>query len=81
MTRLGVRSIFVANPARREACLADLAALSTRGVDALRLRVNWADVFPTDTRIDSRLVEDLVEFVTRVTAVGYEDFFKHDSLC
>ena len=72
MTALGVRTTFVSDPVRREAAIADVAALATRGVTALRVRVNWSAVFPAEGRVDARHLDELNEFVTRVVAMGIE---------
>ena len=72
MTAVGVRTTFVSDPVRRESAIADTAALATRGVTALRVRVNWADVCPTEGRVDARYIDELTEFVARVAAMGIE---------
>ena len=72
MTAVGVRTTFVSDPVRRESAIADIAALATRGVTALRVRVNWADVCPTEGRVDARYIDELTEFVARVAAMGIE---------
>lgn len=72
MTRVGVRTTFVPDPARRESALTDIMALASRGVSSVRLRINWADVFPGEFRADGRLVDELVEFSARIAAIGVE---------
>jgi hypothetical protein len=72
VTAVGVRTTFVSDPVRRESAIADIAALATRGVTALRVRVNWADVCPTEGRVDARYIDELTEFVARVAAMGIE---------
>lgn len=72
MTALGVRTTFVSDPVRRESAITDVAALATRGVTALRVRINWSEVFPTEGRADAKYVDELTEFVSRVTAMGVE---------
>lgn len=72
MTALGVRATFVSDPVRRESAIADVAALATRGVTALRVRINWSEVCPTEGRVDAKYVDELTEFVSRVTSMGVE---------
>ena len=72
MTALGVRTTFVSDPVRRESAIADVTALATRGVTALRVRINWSEVCPTEGRVDAKYVDELTEFVARVTAMGVE---------
>lgn len=72
MTRLGVRTTFSPDASRRESALVDIAALSTRGVTGVRVRIGWADLFPTEGRVDGRLLDELTEFVGRVAATGVE---------
>lgn len=72
MTAVGVRTTFVSDPVRREATIANLAALATRGVTAVRVRVNWSEVFPTEGRVDGKYVDELGEFVARIAAMGIE---------
>lgn len=72
MTRLGVRTTFSPDASRRESALVDIAALSTRGVTGVRVRIGWADLFPTEGRVDGRLLDELTEFVGRVAAIGVE---------
>lgn len=72
MTRLGVRTTFSPDPLRRESALGDLAALATKGVTGVRMRIGWSDLFPTEGRVDGRLVDDLIEFTGRIAATGIE---------
>jgi hypothetical protein len=72
MTRVGVRTSFPRDPARRESLLADVAALSTKGVTGVRLRIGWAEMFPSEGRPDGRLFDELGEFVSRIAATGAE---------
>lgn len=72
MTRLGVRTTFSPDPVRRESALGDLAALATKGVTGVRMRIGWPDLFPTEGRVDGRLVDDLIEFTGRIAATGIE---------
>ena len=72
VTAVGVRTTFVSDPVRREVAIADVAALATRGVTALRIRVNWSAVFPAEGRVDARHLDELNEFVARVVAMGVE---------
>lgn len=72
MTRLGVRTTFTPDPARRESALTDIAALSSLGVTGVRMRIGWFELFPTEGRVDGRLVDDLIEFASRVAATGVE---------
>jgi hypothetical protein len=72
VTVLGVRTTFVSDPVRREAAIADMAALATRGVTSLRVRVNWAMIAPTEGRIDARSLDELAEFVGRIASTGIE---------
>lgn len=72
VTAVGVRTTFVSDPVRREAVIADIAALATRGVASVRVRVNWSAVFPSEGRADARHLDELAEFVARVAAMGIE---------
>lgn len=72
MTRLGVRTTFSPDPARRESALGDIAALSTLGVAGVRMRIGWAELFPTEGRVDGRLVDDLIEFTGRIAGSGMQ---------
>jgi hypothetical protein len=72
MTRFGVRTTFSPDPARRESAITDIAALSTRGVAGVRMRIGWDALFPTEGRVDGRAVDDLIEFTGRVAATGME---------
>jgi hypothetical protein len=72
VTALGVRTTFVSDPVRREAAIADIAALATRGVTSLRVRINWAMIAPTEGRIDARSLDELAEFVGRIASMGID---------
>ena len=72
MTRIGVRTTFSPDPARRESALGDIASLSTMGVTGVRMRIGWSDLFPSEGRVDGRLVDDLIEFTGRIAAFGIE---------
>ena len=72
MTRLGVRTTFVVDPVRREAAIANVAALATRGVTGVRVRINWSDIQPTEGRVDGRRLDELSEFTGRIAAMGIE---------
>ena len=72
MTTLGARITFVTDPARRESDIVNATALATRGVGSIRLRVNWADIVPSEDRPAGRVVEELAEQVGRLRSAGLD---------
>lgn len=72
MTTLGARITYVTDPARRESDLVNATALATRGVRSIRLRVNWADIVPSEDRPAGRVVEELAEHVGRLRSAGLD---------